>query len=401
MNYLKNQTDGESRTEVIVKNLVKNLKMCDTIKTAMDFSRENLEDIGCLVDMHKKAVVGVIHRCIYNEEERRELLLRKLAIILVLFSGIFFMNAAFSREGQGVDEGDCYYDLLVDASDIDSAIATCADEFAKGNARSGYWLGAYYGDDKNMPEKALFYIKKSAEMGDAPSLLLIGMAHTDGKWIEFGLSKDIDKGLSYIKKAADKELAGAQFVYAHFYDNVREVTPNITLAWDYYNKAAENGELSAMVKLGAFYLYRGISGDCKKENNWSMEGMSRIREKYASLNIVCDRAKGLSYFENAAKMGHVTSQFVLGEYYYEEKNWAQSKYWFSLLLEWERPLGFFSNRNNDHNDELKNQAKQYIKKIPTSTVVTVEDNLYERYLQEACQYKAHSWYYKCHKKGDK
>ena len=352
----------------------------------MNSAGESLEDIGCLVDMHKKAVVGVIHRCIYNEEERRELLLRKLAIILVLFSGIFFMNAAFSEERREVDESDCYYNLFVEASDIDSAIVGCADEFAKGNARSGHWLGVYYGE-KNMPGKAFSYLQKAAEMGDAYSLFSIGSAYMNGKYSEQGLPKDINKGLAYIKKAADKGYGYAQFFYAYSHDRGARSLPvvtNLTLARDYYNKAAENGNRLAMLELAEIYLNCGLSG------------------YYAPFNtIICDREKGLSYHERAAKMGWFLSQFALGEFYFAEENWTQSKYWFSLLLAWERPLYEDISVGGGFLRSLKNEAKQYIKKIPASTVVTVEDNLYERYWQEACQYKDHSWYYKCRKGENK
>ena len=367
----------------------------------MKSAGESLEDIGCLVDMHKKAVVGVIHRCIYNEEERRELLLRKLAIILVLFSGIFFMNAAFSEERREVDESDCYYNLFVEASDIDSAIVGCADEFAKGNARSGHWLGVYYGE-KNMPGKAFSYLQKAAEMGDAYSLFSIGNAYIDG-YSEQGFPKDIDKGLAYIRQAA-KDDGSAQYYYAYIHDRGGKslgIESNLPVAWDYYNKAAENGNRLAMFELGRIYLYHGISGDCSREKGMTAEAALHRRNYYASLNIVCDKEKGLFYLERAAKMGWFVAQFLLGDFYFEEENWSQSKYWFSLLLAWERPLYDTDNVGSVPLNRFKEDAKQYMKNIPASTVVTVEDNLYERYWQAACQYKDHSWYYKCRKGENK
>ena len=118
-----------------------------------------------------------------------------------------------------------------------------------------------------------------------------------------GSSKNINKGIKYISKAADSGNAVAQYLIGVCYDNGIGVEVDIELAIDWYRKAAEQGVVEAQ------YDY-GIA--CTVKNN--------MAEAFNCLN-------------KAAERGYAKAQYAMGWNYGGNNNISQATYWLEKAAE--------------------------------------------------------------------
>ena len=120
-----------------------------------------------------------------------------------------------------------------------------------------------------------------------------------------GCSKNINKGIKYISKAADSGNAVAQYLIGVCYDNGIGVEEDIELAIDWYHKAAEQGVVEAQ------YDY-GIA--CTVKNNM---------------------AEAFNWLNKAAERGYAKAQYTLGWSYGGNlnNNISQAIYWLEKAAE--------------------------------------------------------------------
>jgi len=121
---------------------------------------------------------------------------------------------------------------------------------AKGNSTALINLANLFQQGQGVTEdqkRALEYVAKAAELGDARAQFEIGMAYEKGDV----LGRDIDKAASWLKKAAEQEFADGQFAYGVMLATSRgkgldRATPQERAeALEWLKKAKANGNLEA------------------------------------------------------------------------------------------------------------------------------------------------------------
>ena len=145
-------------------------------------------------------------------------------------------------------------------------------------------------------------IAEKAHREIVESELNLGLCHMFGF---SGCSKNINKGIKYISKAADSGNAVAQYLIGVCYDNGIGVEEDIELAIDWYRKAAEQGVVEAQ------YDY-GIA--CTVKNNM---------------------AEAFNWLNKAAERGYAKAQYTLGWSYGGNlnNNISQAIYWLEKAAE--------------------------------------------------------------------
>ena len=323
-------------------------------------------------------------------------------------------NDGAAIDSASLDKADnCYIGLFINPVDVDATLSECQKRFEAGDARSGFWLGVYY-VKKGDEEKAADYYEQSAEMGDVWSSKLIGMKYMHAAFRQSGDVSHFDSAIKYIEFAAQSGYGDAQFVYAHIFDRVRKVERNLDLAWDYYNRAADNGNTAAMMKLAWFYLYGDTYGNIEncykgpdtfefdKDYDY-LQDPNYSRDSYKSLNIVCDEEKGILYATKAAQLGSSVAMYELMRFYhYVKKDDAKAVYWAMKVLVWELPSYgddylswlFASSVDTGVSPSMKTNAKEILSSIPKEVIINSIEPAID-YWQYACEYKDYSWHYQC------
>uniref|UniRef100_U9UUE1 HCP-like protein n=1 Tax=Rhizophagus irregularis (strain DAOM 181602 / DAOM 197198 / MUCL 43194) TaxID=747089 RepID=U9UUE1_RHIID len=142
----------------------------------------------------------------------------------------------------------------------------CFEKHAEINNKvAKYWLGYYYWEgyvvDKNL-EDFVKYLTMAANNGNSAAQFNLGDLYFNGK---LGISKDEEKGLSYLKLAAIKgqPKAHAQLRYAFSAINKEKI--NIKGFLKFLKMSANEGNALALFNLGDVYL-NGKFGIEKDEN---------------------------------------------------------------------------------------------------------------------------------------
>ncbi len=146
------------------------------------------------------------------------------------------------------------------------------------NAMEAYKKGSYI--------EALngFYIL--AKNGDAKAQFNVGLMYAKGE----GAQQDLTKAMSWYEKAAEQNVAAAQYNLARLYHAMGTKDPHaLERARYWYEKAAQNGIKEAYNNLGALYL-KG-------------EGVKK------------DTNRAFSYFQKASEMGDANAKLNLGILY--------------------------------------------------------------------------------------
>ena len=105
----------------------------------------------------------------------------------------------------------------------------------------------------------------AAENGDLEALYQMGERYMDG----YGVAKDVNRAISYLKQASDSGLVKAQQYLGLIYYNGLGVEKNVNQAIPYLKKAADKGDSYAQAYLGSIYLNgEGVKKDEKIGMSW-------------------------------------------------------------------------------------------------------------------------------------
>lgn len=135
-------------------------------------------------------------------------------------------------------------------------------------------LGIYRGDgadDDRIPmnlrsnEKAIYYGRKGALLGDAGVANRMAIIYKDGELVP----QDMNKAVKYYKIAASHGHSIAQNNLGVFYANGEGITQDYGKAMKWFYKSAEQGFSSGQNNLGWCYEYgNGIEQNCEKALYW-------------------------------------------------------------------------------------------------------------------------------------
>ena len=144
-------------------------------------------------------------------------------------------------------------------------------------------------------EKAFYYYKKAAELGDARAQNSLGTFYLYGR----GVEEDTDLAVQWYKKAAAQKNVMAQhnlglhFMRRHEYKE----------AFTWFQKAAEQGHAIAQSILGTMYAEgEGVEQNSKQAFFWQFK---------------------------SAKQGHAIAQHNVAQYFYQQKDYKQALYWYN------------------------------------------------------------------------
>lgn len=168
----------------------------------------------------------------------------------------------------------------------------------KGVLFAQQFLARYYLNKANDPEKALYWFKKSATLGDINAQLFCTGAYLYG----FGTKKNEDIARRYYIDAARGGNAIAQATLGEYFLVSRD-TRNKKLGLIWINKSVEQGNPKAFVLLATLYASGTIVA---KDLNKSKELLSQ-----------------------AANDGYVPAMRKLGELALQEKNYQLARDWFA------------------------------------------------------------------------
>lgn len=124
---------------------------------------------------------------------------------------------------------------------------------------------------------------KAADKGDANSMYMAGVCYETGK----GCDRDLAQALAWYGKAAEKGIAAAQYNLGAMHYNGTGTVQSDKLALKWFNEAAVKGYIKAYAALGYLYYHKASP----------------------------DYGKAFDYFGKAAQEGDAMAMYYLGECY--------------------------------------------------------------------------------------
>ncbi|RGG64365.1 sel1 repeat family protein [Eubacterium sp. AF17-7] len=286
-----------------------------------------------------------------------------------------YMLGKMMYYGQGTDKNlDEAFDMFMTVADENAYAAyKAANMLEQGEANDN--IEKYNKEELYM--KALKgFVKMEDRQEDDNLEFRIGMMYING----MGVSKDTDKGISWIEKAAEGKNIYAINKLANIYlDSGNE--EKIITAINYLKDAANNGkDAMAMYTLGNIYSTEKYGMyDLKTAKNWYMKsenlgneiasyklGKIYLKENeikksvmhleksnnkfswYTLGKIYLDNEsemfnadKGINYMEQAAKEGNVFAQYIAGKEYYKGK---------IVNVNYEKAILYLSQASNQDNE---------------------------------------------------
>ncbi|MBE9208697.1 DUF2610 domain-containing protein [Nostoc sp. LEGE 06077] len=187
---------------------------------------------------------------------------------------------------------------------------------------------------QTLATKSINDIQKAAEGGDAEAQYLLGIAYNAGE----GVTADSERTAYWLRRAATRGFSRAQFAYGQrLYWGWGQTQPNKKEGFDWWLVAAENGNASAMLEIGATYLYgrEGVPGqDITQAEKYfnqalsvgALEAETNLGRLYGEKAKKAQKAgdtktfaqaseKRLAYFQKAAQKGSSDAMYSLADMY--------------------------------------------------------------------------------------
>ncbi|MBR2909250.1 MAG: sel1 repeat family protein [Clostridia bacterium] len=132
------------------------------------------------------------------------------------------------------------------------------------------------------PEKAFQWSKTALNNGHKSGALLVGKLYLTG----FGGEKDVEKGISYIKMAADNDDALACYELGNLYRKGEHLPQNYDEAFKYISKSAEQGnESGILLYVQMLLLGQGCEKDIDKGLDMLEKYVKKTKSKDATLAL--------------------------------------------------------------------------------------------------------------------
>jgi TPR repeat protein len=152
----------------------------------------------------------------------------------------------------------------------------------------------------DVPEKAVEYFRKAAELGNPAGMGRLGLLLLEDMRIE----KQVNEALDWLLKSAERGDSAAQRKLGQLYSEGTEVEKEKTRAHYWYRKAAEAGNVKAMAELGKMYFDgNGITRNYDEAFKWLAGSKYYSREYlghcyFNGWGVQRDRKKALELWSN-------------------------------------------------------------------------------------------------------
>ena len=334
-------------------------------------------------------------------------MLRAGISVFVAAAGVLALFAATVADAQSArGKRECHYRLMVKKA-ADADLSACEKLISAGASEASFWLGEYY-NRRGADSQARDLYEKAAAKGNPMALFTIGMAYLQSK---LGKKRNVGEAIKNLEQASRRDFGRAQYLYAFVHDPQRAgkfAEPDAKLAWQYYKRAAKNGDLRALVKVGKIYIYDGVAGECLKDPDISEQKAAINRSWFSSQGVGCDVKQGAGMLTNAANMGEAEAQLELARYHIIKGENAAAKYWLELLINRKKGLydeladkgrksALFLPESTKRITALKAKAGKLLRELKNTeggTAGTSTGKL-EEYWKSACKFKDHKWFYRC------
>ncbi|PPK80675.1 hypothetical protein BXY41_106266 [Lacrimispora xylanisolvens] len=182
--------------------------------------------------------------------------------------------------------------------------------------RLGQMLYTGTGTQKDI-DKAIYYLEKSARLGNANAQYMLGKIYLDVHCGKF----NVEKALRWLTKASDNGNALAQYALGKLYRDGNYMEKNIQRAVDLFTLSAEQDNSYAAYALGTLYLKEeGISKDMAAAVKWLTKSAEQ-ENQYAQYQlgkmyllgqeVPRDREAAVRWLTLSAEQGNIYAQFFL------------------------------------------------------------------------------------------
>ena len=166
-----------------------------------------------------------------------------------------------------------------------------------------YRLGRYYLERTDDTENAEWWLKKSADKGNAVAAYLVYKSYRDGKFDETPSEK-----LRYLRKAVDLKFGYAEYEYAKY---LKDKSPDE--AKEYLMRAASHGSFQAEYMLGKIFLEAGEKDKAREwfEKSAETDAWTQTRVGLLLYYDYGDTEKGKQYLLSAMEQGYAPAEEAL------------------------------------------------------------------------------------------
>ena len=166
-----------------------------------------------------------------------------------------------------------------------------------------YRLGRYYLERTDDTENAEWWLKKSADKGNAVAAYLVYKSYRDGKFDEMPSEK-----LRYLRKAVDLKFGYAEYEYAKY---LKDKSPDE--AKEYLMRAASHGSFQAEYMLGKMFLEAGEKDKAREwfEKSAETDAWTQTRVGLLLYYDYGDTEKGKQYLLLAIEQGYAPAEEAL------------------------------------------------------------------------------------------
>ena len=172
-----------------------------------------------------------------------------------------------------------------------------------GNSFAMYRLGRYYLEKTDDTENAEWWLRQSADKGNAVAAYLVYKFYRDGKFDETPSEK-----LKYLRKAVDLKFGYAEYEYAKY---LKDKSPNE--AKEYLMRAASHGSFQAEYMLGKMFLEAGEKDKAREwfEKSAETDAWTQTRVGLLLYYDYGDTEKGKQYLLTAMEQGYAPAEEAL------------------------------------------------------------------------------------------
>jgi len=178
-------------------------------------------------------------------------------------------------------------------------------------------------------DKALIYLKRAAEHGNADAQYQLGRCYDYGK----GIEKDPEKTFQWYMKASEQGYSKAQYDLGTCYEEGYGTEEKPEEAFKWYMEAAKQGDFNAQYEVGRCFIQGyGTKKMPEKAFKWYMKAAEQDNSDTQYEVGSCYEngygtekmpEKAFEWYMKAAEHGNPAAQFELGRYY--EKGYGTAK----------------------------------------------------------------------------
>ncbi len=196
-------------------------------------------------------------------------------------------------------------------------------------------LGICYENGRGVEKdltKAVELYRKSAEQGDKIAQNNLGLCYEYGKSVE----KDLTEATYWYEKAAIQGHVSAQNNLAKCYSQLGFKNQNPQKTYYWYKKSADQGDSVGQYELGnCYYSGRGIKQDLSEAVFWyrksAEQGNKHAQERLGRCyengeGIEEDESKAFFWYKKLAEQGNDVGQYIVGNCYYYGHGVTQNYY---------------------------------------------------------------------------